>query len=249
MNNILSGLTSDTSIQEPTDSLGMRGPLESGIYDMAIEMAYADITKKGSRSVSFTFIDSAGKRLKVTEYVTGGDAKGNKNYYEKDGKKSYLPGFTTVNNICLLTAGKELGQLNAEKKVIKLWDFKSRKEIPQEKMVLTELLGLQITLGVLKQIEDKNELQNDGNYAPSGEQKTINVLGKSFKANDGRTVTEIKAGVTEAVFINDWRKEFTGKTIDKSKGVAASPAGAPLGLAAAGSTPAATPPTTSLFGS
>lgn len=53
---------------------------------------------------------------------------------------------------------------------------------------------------------------------PSGETRDINEINKFFRADDGLTVPEIEAQVTEAKFKNDWENKFAGKTINRAKG-------------------------------
>lgn len=243
--NIFANVVTDSSIEEEIDvvSSGFK-PLESGIYTFEIKQAYAGEASSGAKSVTFQFEAADGTKFKNTQYVTSGKAKGGKNYYEtKDGKKRYLPGFTTTNNICLLSAGKELHEIEMEEKVINLYDKDAGKEVPTKVMMLMDILGKEITLGVIKQIVDKNVKDGAGNYVPSGETREENEVDKVFRARDGMTVAEIKAQAEEAVFINTWKEANEGKTRNKAKGAQnGSVAGAPT--AAASSAPA---PAKSLF--
>lgn len=241
------GMDTGNDIEDSGDVIGGRGPLKSGLYDMAVEMAYVDKSKGGATSINLAFVGKNGEKLKVTEWVTSGDAKGGKNYYEKDGKKFYLPGFNTVNNLCLLTIGKPLTELDTEEKTVKIYDWDQKKEVPMQKQVIMDLLGQEITLGVQEQIVDKN-VKNDKNvYVPSGFTRMENVVGKAFRTSDGLTVTEIKAEATEAAFKIKWAEANADKVIDRSAAKKGHIPGTPGSTPSAGSTAATPAPGKSLF--
>lgn len=204
---IFSNLKTSEEIQEDTDTIGSR-ILESDAYDFTIEMAYVDQSKGGAMNVNFTFKNAQGQQLKQTIYITSGEAKGKLNYYvDKQGNKKYLPGFNIVNAISLLTVGQELGDLEPEEKTLNVWNFDLNKQAPANKPVLMELLGKEITLGVLKIIEDK--------YNAPGETRIINDINKAFRTSDKKTVQEIKAQ-DDAGFYEKWVEANKGKTRDKS---------------------------------
>lgn len=218
---IFSNLTTEADIEDEKDSVGSDfSILPSGLYDFTIDLAYVDTSAGGAKSVNFTFKNQEGKTLKVTEWVASGDAKGNRNYYvDRAGKKKYLPGFITVNNICLLSCGKELSEVEVEEKVINVWDSAVGKVAPTKKMVITDLIGEDISLGVLKQVENKNVKDSSGNYVPSNEKREVNIIDKVFRTKDMLTVIEIKGEQTEAKFAEDWKARNTDRVVDKFKPV------------------------------
>lgn len=217
------------------------GPWESGVYDVVIDTAYMDASAGGAINVNFTFKTSDGKELRSTQYITSGEAKGRLPYFiDKNGEKQFLPGYNIANAICLLTLGEEITELDTETKVLSLYDYTARKEVPQQKEVIMDLLGKEVTLGVLNVIEDKNVKNDAGQYVPSGETRTINEIDKVFRTADKLTTAEIRAEQTEAEFYTKWAESNTGKVRNKSKGAAAGNASAP-----AAGTPA---PAKKLFG-
>ena len=227
---IFDGLVEDDSIQEDTDFVGGFQVLDSGVYDATIDMAYVDKSSGGALNVNFVFKTQDGKELKQTIYVSSGDKKGNLNYYiDKKGNKNFLTGYNLVKAITLLTIGKELSAVDTEVKTLNIYDYTAKKEIPQKKEVIMELLGQDITLGVLKVIENKNTKNAQGIYVPSAETRTFNEVDKIFRTKDRLTVAEIKAEATEPGFINTWSEKNTGKVRDKSKAVSGgnSPTAAP----------------------
>jgi hypothetical protein len=59
-------------------------PLMSDIYNMIIKYAYAIKSKGGAMGITVVLNTTDGKEVKATEYITSGDAKGNKTYFEKE---------------------------------------------------------------------------------------------------------------------------------------------------------------------
>lgn len=236
---LLKNLETKAGVEGEKDILGGGGALESGLYDLTVKVAYVTTSSGGALALN-TIFDYNGKEVRQQFWMTSGNDKGNKNTYTKDGKEFYLPGFISANSLALLTVGKEISQLDLEEKTIKLYDFEAKGEVPTKVQVFTELTGQTITAGVQKQTVDKNidSGQVDGNgrkiYVPSGETRDINEVVKFFRADDGLTVPEIEAQVTEAKFKNDWDAKYTGKTINKAKG---SKDGVTAGAPSAGAKP------------
>lgn len=222
---LLKNLETKAGVEGEKDILGGGGALESGLYDLTIKVAYVTTSGGGALALNTVF-DYNGKEVRQQFWMTSGTAKGGKNTYidKRTGKEQYLPGFLTANSLALLTVGKEISQLDLEEKTIKLYDFDAKGEVPTKVQVFTELTGQTITAGVQKQTVDKNidsgQVDEHGQkiYVPSGETRDINEVVKFFRTDDGLTVPEIEAQVTEAKFKNDWDGKYTGKTINKAKG-------------------------------
>jgi hypothetical protein len=242
----LANLQTDATIENETDSIGGNGPWASGAYPGTITMAYLDTSAGGAKSITIHMKDSKGRELRTTEWVVSGNAKGNKNYYEKDGVKNYLPGFNNINSLCLLATGKEVGQLETEDKIVSLYDFQARAEKPRTVPVFVDLIGTEIIAGVLLQTVDKNVKQDDGSYAPSGETRDENVVNKYFRAKDKMTTAEIRAQAEVPEFFNKWEKDKTGIVVNKVSKTGAGTKATPSKAFAGTPTPAAKPQT-SLF--
>ena len=241
---ILKNLTTDDSIQEEKDVLGGGfKPLETDLYDFTVDTAYISTSAGGAVALNLNLLTSADQKVRQTLWMTSGTAKGCKNYYEDaQGNRKYLPGFNAANSLCLLTVGKEISELEPEEKVINLYDHDAGKEIPTKVQMLVELLGQEITAGVIKQIVDKNVKDGNGTYVPSGETREENEIDKFFRTRDGMTVAEIKAEAEEPAFKEQWVAKNQGVTRNKAKGLSGT-AGAPPASPAA-NTPK---PTKSLF--
>lgn len=242
---MLSTLKTDDSIANERDSLGNGGPVESGLYLSTITLAYLSKAKSEALALNLHVKTESGREIREQIWVTSGKEKGCKNYYEdKDGAKQYLPGFLTANAIALLTVGKELSELEPEDKVVPLYSADAKAEVPTKVPMLTELIGQQVLLGVIKETVDKQVKNDAGVYVPNGETRDQNTIDKVFRARDRMTTTEIRGQAKEAAFADQWDAKWTGNTRNRAKGAgAAGTAGAPKAAQAA----AAKKPTTSLF--
>lgn len=245
---LLSTLTTDASIENDKDSVGSTGPLESGIYNTTISLAYVTKSSGGALGMVLQLKTDAGKDIRQTLWMTSGTAKGGKNYYEKDGEKHYLPGFTHANNLSLLTVGKEVSALDTEQKVINAYNSEAKAEVPTKVDMLVELLGKEITVGLIKQTVDKTKKNEaTGVYEATGETRDENEVDKFFRTKDRMTTAEILAQAEAANFITTWDTKWTGKTRMKAKS-ASGTAGAPKASAGVLGASQARKPTSSLFG-
>ena len=261
--NMLATLKTDNTIEGETDRLGGgSAPLPSGIYPARIDLAYLRKSAKGALGLRLVMETPTGETIDQTIYLTGGDAKGNNNFYldKKSGEKKYLPGFLLGQSLALLTLNKEISELDTEKKVVAVYDYEAKKEQPTEVDMVTEFLGKEIWVGLLHQVVDKNVLDEvSGQYVPTGETREENEIDKFFRAADKLTVAEARAQATSPAFFEQWEEKMKGKTRDRSKGAgqgtpgtgAGPAAGGALNGAKPGGTPSPAPaarPTTSLFG-
>lgn len=203
------GNLTDAGLEKAEDKLGGSGSylIESGIYEATIKHAYAGESAGGALSVSFIF-DVDGKEHRETMYVTN---KEKENFYLKGKKKCPLPGFTTVNDICLIACGEPLSAQESEPKVIKVYDYNLKAEANKEVPMLTNLIGKKVALGILRQIENKSK-KNDatGKYEAVEETREINVIDKVFHPEAHLTVAEALANKTEPVFWDKWLKQNEG---------------------------------------
>lgn len=218
-------LGDDVTQEVEKDTLGGGGALATDLYKLTLKAAYFDQAKSKATSLNLIMETPEGRRLNITEYITSGEAKGCKPYYEKDGKKFPLPGYSKMNTLCQLVTGKTIDQLSVEDKILKLYDFEERKEMNKSKKVIAELSGATIKAGVFKIIEDKKTKQGT-EYVPTGETREVNEVSKFFN-EEGKTLEEVTSG-KDAGFAEEWVKAHQGKTKDKStKQAAGSVAGAP----------------------
>lgn len=240
---LLANLATDESIANEKDSIGGGGVLDSGLYPATVSLAYVTKSSGGATGLVLKAKTDQGRDINQTLWMTSGTAKGAKNFYEKDGVKNYLPGFIAANALALLTVGKEIGQLDTETKVVNVYSFDAKAEVPTKVEMVMDLVGKDIIIGVIKQTVDKNVKDGNGVYVPSGETREENEIDKFFRASDKMTTAEIRAAANDPVFYDTWAGKWTGQVRNKAKG-ASGTAGAPKGAAAGAGTKK---PTTSLF--
>lgn len=220
---IMAGLGAVEGVKEDGDFLGGYSPFETDLYDFVITAAYFTLSKGGAKCLNVNFKQDK-RELKQQFWITSGTSKGCLPYYvnQKTGEKSYLPGYTAAHDLAKLTcAGKELNQLAAEERHIKLYNREAKAEVPTKVLMCTEMLNKPVTAGVIKRLVDRTKATGvvDANgkavYAPTGEFRTENEVVKFFRTRDRMTVTEIKVQAEKAEFATRWLDKYFGTTEDK----------------------------------
>lgn len=251
MDNIFGNMNTDGQ-EDQGDRLGGGGTIDTGIYDGTVKLAYVG-KSQSSQSMSITVhLDFSGFEYRETIWVTN---RNNENYYVPKNdptKKVTLPGYVTINDLCLLTTGYGLAEQDMEEKVVKLYDFEQKADVPKSVPVITSILGKPITAAIFKNVVSKRAKGADGNYHATSETREENEVDKFFHFDSKRTVTELKNQIDEAIFIEKWKEKNAGKPprdrTDKNAPKAGTPGagGTPGGAPAAGA--AAAKPKSSLFG-
>lgn len=212
------GNLSTEGVSEATDrSFGGRGPFDAGVYDATVKLAYGTRSPGGANAVVL-HLDIDGREHRETVYFT---KKTGETFYvdKKDNKTKHpMPGFTVLNDLCLMTSDTELLAQDFEDKIVNLYDFDAKKEVPTTVPVMMGVLGKKIKVGLLQEISDKEAKGTDGVYRPTGETRTQNRLDKVFHPETSKTVPEYRAGIAEAAFIKTWLKDNEGQTRNTSKG-------------------------------
>jgi hypothetical protein len=211
------GNLKNDGLEETQDRLGGFNVRDTDAYEATIKVAYAGQSQGGARNVTLVLLLADGE-YNETIYVTN---KAGENWFlnkQDNSKKVPLPGFTTIDDICLVTTGKPLSEQKTEEKVVKVYDYDERKELPKSVPVLTELTGQKVVLGIVKQTVDKN-VKNDstGEYEPSGETRDENTIEKVFHHPSLVTVVEAREAQKSG---KDAEPVFHGKWVEKNKGVA-----------------------------
>jgi len=228
-------------------------PVDSGIYAGTIKYMYAGKAQSGARSVTVAVDLDMGegnetKEYRETFYVT--DKEGKPWFPAKDrdgkptGKKNPLPGFTVIEDICLITCEKTLSEMDFEEKVINIYNFEAKKEEPTTVPMAVEAIGKRVALGIIKQKENKSEKDANGVYQPTAEEREINLVDKVFHPELKVTVAEARDG-KEAAFWDAWEARNKGQVRDRRK-IKDGQGGAPKAAPKPGGAPAANRP--SLFG-
>jgi hypothetical protein len=216
MTKMFGNLTGD-GLESVGDRLG-GGLLESGVYDGTVKLAYAGKSQSSNAQSVVAHIDVKGVEFRETFWITNRNGVNSYDDKKDPSKKHPLPGYTMADDLCLLTTGLPLSEQTVEEKIVKLYDFESKKDIPQNVPVLTDVIGKPITVGVLKQTVDKQQKDSAGNYVNTGETRDENIADKFFHTESRRTVTEVREGFEEPAFYAKWVEKNTGKTRNRAKG-------------------------------
>lgn len=226
---------SNEGLEEAGDRVGGFTVFESDTYTGTIKALYAG-KAANSNAMSITLhLDLGGKEYRETFWVSNKD--GQNFYHPKDGqgnrdttKRNPLPGFTHIDDLCLMTTDKPLSQQATEEKIMNIYNFDEKKEVATAVQMIMEPLGKTVTLGILKQTVDKTAKDAAGVYQPTGETREENVTDKVFHDPSGLTVTEAKNGVKTPEFLNKWLSKNKGQTRDKTtKNVQGGQSGRPSG--------------------
>lgn len=188
------------------DTLGGFKLLDSDVYLATIKLAYATPTTKGGMNLNLE-LDIDGHTHQETLFVMN---KKKENFYvTKDGNKNYYVGFNHANDIALFATGKNLSETKTEDKVIEVYNYDQQAKVPTKLPVLTDLLGKQVKVAIVKQVESKKK-QVNGEWVATEETKETNKLDKVFSPKDNRTSNEVIAKKDTAEFMEKW--------LDKNKG-------------------------------
>lgn len=213
MAGLFSNLKSE-GLEETQDRIGGFQPLETDAYTGTIKAFYATQSAGGAHAVNIILATEGGREYRETIYVT--NKKGENFFLNKDDKtkKVPLPGFVIAEDICLVTVEKPLANIAFEDKVMNIYDYEAKREVPKSVPMAVELLGKEVTLGIVKQLENKNEKQGD-DYVPIADTREVNFIDKVFHTGTKMTTVEARNGATEAVFFNAWVERNKGNTRDK----------------------------------
>ena len=240
---------STDGLEKQEDRIGGGGLWDTGVYDGRIKMAYAGSYKSGAQFIAL--ILAVGSR-EYRQQILITNAKG-ENFYVKDGKKIPLMGFSMIDSLCMLTTEEPLASQDVEEKIISIYDFDQKKEVPTAMPVLVGLLDKPITFAIEKQLVNKQEKDANGNYVDTAEEKEQNELQKFYHTETKLTITEAEQGLEAGVFYHKWVEANTdengvGKVRDRrnKKGGHSATSGKPPVPSAAPSASGA--PKKSLFG-
>jgi len=208
--------TGGSDVEAAKDTLGGGNFLrESNIYKGDIVVAYVTQSEKGAMAVNLDIKLEDGSSYRETVYVSNRDGE---TFFTKEGKKYPLPGFTTIDNICMITTEKGLADQETEDKTLMLWDFESQKEIPREVPVLVELTGQPVALGILKVRENKTKKNDRGGYDAINEERLYNTISAVFHPEAKVTVNEALEG-RDPDFWDAWLGRNENRLVDKYKEV------------------------------
>jgi hypothetical protein len=210
----LFGKLTSEGLEKSQDRLGGFSPLDSGVYIAKIKALYAGQSAGGAMSITLLAELQNGKEYRETVYVTN---KEGKNFFlNKDDrtKKVPLPGFTVADDLCLIATGKPLAEQDTEEKVINVYDYETKKELPKSVPMIVEAIGQEVSLGIIKQVVNKNVKQGT-EYVATAETREENFIDKVFHPTLRLSVAEARNGQDEPKFQEAWVARNKDQVRDK----------------------------------
>jgi len=218
MANKLFGDLKTDNLEEQQDRMGGGGfILETGIYPATVKYAYAE-QSRSSKSMgivcSFEIEKPDGSTQEYRETFWVKNRNGDNSYEDKreKGKFHPIPGMAMADALCFLTTGMGLKEQEFEPRTWNIYNFDEKKEMPTEKDTMVDVVGKQIGLAIVKELHNGQEKDSEGKYADvAGKDREKNSIEKMFDPETGRTLTETREGIEEAVYIPRWAEKNTGK--------------------------------------
>lgn len=220
---LLENLNIETDVEGADEDFipGGNFTLDTGAYPMTVKLAYLGESQGGAMNVTLWLEEVGGNRQhRETFYVTSGKAKGQKNtFVDRSGTKRLLPGMEAMNQLATITTGAPLATQKTEAKIVKLYDFDERKELPKEVPVITAMLGKPVLVLITKKRENKR--QNVGGEWVNTDQERVFNEAQKFLHPSGHSVAEKNAGSETTDHRDNWVSKFGPDYVnDKFKAVA-----------------------------
>lgn len=191
MSNIFANKKPAAKGEVEDDFIGGGGVLDTDIYPATIKYAY--IGKAANSDARNLTLCLKINNMEITRQIWMTNRKGEVTYKDKKtNEEKNLPGFNQVNGLCMLLASKEVGDMDVEEKTLSLYDYESKKEVPQAVDCFTDLHGQNLQVAIQKQIVDKTEKNEaTGEYEPTGETRETNEFIKFFPEDKLVTISEV----------------------------------------------------------
>lgn len=188
--------------------------LPSGVYEGKIKAVFVQKLHTGTLQAT-VITDLVGHgEYKERIYISN---KEGKNYYSSGKEKRFIPGFTIVNDISLLTTNKPIEELEPEPKIFKIYDYDAKEEVPTTVPTFTDMIGQDIALVIRQTQEFKRTQNNKGEWVDTDEVRTFNEIVKAVHPDNLKTVGEI-TNESDAIYTEAWLKRFKDTVYDKTKG-------------------------------
>jgi hypothetical protein len=225
-------LPTGVKVEEERDVSGF-APLPSGVYEGVMQLGYLGKSDKGA--LSATFLVKADNRV-VSQTIYYSNRDGDFTYKSKtDGSMQPLPGYSQVDAILLAVTGKGITEQELVEKVVTIYDYTARKEVPSKRSVFEDTINKPVAVGI-NHISEEKTTKESGYKDGTGEFRQFNEFTKWFNPETGLTNTETKAGAKEPKFLATWKSNNTGNIIVRkaaNTGATQGTTGAPVGAAPA----------------
>jgi hypothetical protein len=221
--------TSKTAVAEEVRVGGGFKIYPTSAYVAKIIKAFFTTSKEGANAVNLEMeLSKEGQALgtyKETVYFT--NRKGDTFYKDKNtGAEMALPGFTIVNELCLLLGGEELDTLNKQfgMTVEEIKNYATNTmdsvQVPSAKPLLGKTIGV-----LIQEVKEFSQEKINGVYVTSPDKYTrsSNAIQRFYNEINNCTVIETKSGLAEGVIVTKWLENNDQKVYDKTKGAPDNP--------------------------
>lgn len=203
----------NTSGAEASGDYIGRQVLPTGIYEAKVKVAYGIKSNRSQAQAVVLILLAGGQEIRETIWVTSG--KGDA-FYEKDGKKKYLPGWEMMNDLAMLTTEVPLEKQPSEDKVVRIWNNDKKAEENASMPCLVELQGKEVLVAIFDEKQDKTKDDGNGNYKPTGETFKTNTIQKFMHPTTKGTLHEHLKGIEPGTYHKAFEEKFSGKEQDKT---------------------------------
>lgn len=234
--------TASTSTAIDEDFVGGGFLFDTDVYEATIKAMYQTKSLSSDALAINLILNVQGREVREQVWVT--DSKGKVTYKDKTtGEEKNLPGFSQINALCLLVTGKDLGSQEVEDRVVKVYDFDAKKELPKQVPCFSDLHDQTVFIALQRITEDKTKKdEKTGNYVSTGETRDINKIVKFFGGSESNLVTSsevaeyirtLGGNIDEVIndghflkavnkaprgaFVDKWLEAHKGKTYNKAK--------------------------------
>ncbi len=223
----------ETAVAEDKIYKPVDGAVSTGLYPAKVKMAYISKRATGELvldvEVELSLGDDKTWSVKDTHWMTASAADGGSKFKTVNGVKLPITGYGLAQSLAFLATDGEqnIDTFATEPKMVNTYDFDAGKDVPVEREVLVGLINRPILAGVTLNERPKRAKVN-GVWQEVEGTKNVNKLNRYFHARSRQTQNEAVAQ-GEALFVEQWLKDFPADYVKSPKKSNANPAAAAAG--------------------
>lgn len=196
---------------------------KTGFYNMTIEKAYVGEYDSGAKYIVIGLVGDDKAKLSFRGIVSSGREKGCKSYYmvkdkagNETGEKRNLPDYSKMKALDELLTSKDRAYPALVTGLVDMYDKDLKKEVPTEKLIISEWIGKPVSVLVKKKLED--------DYNEPTKPREVFEVEHFLDSKTGRTRNEIVAGKTgfKEKWLDTYKEDFVNDVRVKSKNYVAS---------------------------
>lgn len=211
--NLSSGITSaEAASAFDKDFAAKKFNVESGVYDAIVKNVYFTPSPNNPKSNAANVVVAIGDvTLTLQHWVTYKDS--GLTYKVVDGKKVLMPGMKVLNSLTYVALGKVAEQCTIEPRTVKIFNYKTKQEVPTQVDAIVEMMNQPIRIAIKKVNMYKKELVN-GERVPTTTRFITNEVEK-YLDTSGRTAQEKADGTQGPVWAMAWSEKNKDKLFEE----------------------------------